>query len=141
MSNLNVVLYLCFYIYQLINGYSLLFVYLQKEQILFYPRQNEFSICYQQTSHRGFQSLHSVRFSISMMFLCWCWMHEPSPYKSIVDVSACDISLTYIRNNTGPKMDPCGTLQEIFPTSECLFSIFTRNILSENYDFNHFLVI
>ena len=31
-------------------------------------------------------------------------------------------------------MDPCGTPQEIFPKSE-------RNILSERYDLNHFIVL
>ena len=38
-------------------------------------------------------------------------------------------------------MDPCGTPQEISPKSESLFSIFTRNILSERYDLNHFIVL
>ena len=66
---------------------------------------------------------------------------ESSAYKSRVDVTACGISLTQIRNNRVPKMDPCGTPQEIFPKSESLFSIFTRNILSERYDLNHFIVL
>ena len=35
-------------------------------------------------------------------------------------------------------MDPCGTPQEISPKSE---SFFTRNILSERYDLNHFMVL
>ena len=38
-------------------------------------------------------------------------------------------------------MDPCGTPQEISPKSKSLFSIFTRNVLSERYDLNHFIVI
>ena len=38
-------------------------------------------------------------------------------------------------------MDPCGTPQEISPKSESLFSIFTRNIFSERYDLNHFIVL
>ena len=38
-------------------------------------------------------------------------------------------------------MDPCGTPQEVSPNSECLFSIFTRNILSERYDLKHFIVL
>ena len=38
-------------------------------------------------------------------------------------------------------MDPCGTPQEISPKSESLFSIFARNILSERYDLNHFIVL
>ena len=38
-------------------------------------------------------------------------------------------------------MDPCGTLQEISLKSESLLSIFTRNILSERYDLNHFIVL
>ena len=37
-------------------------------------------------------------------------------------------------------MDPCGTPQEIFPKWESLFSMFTRNILSERCDLNHFIV-
>ena len=38
-------------------------------------------------------------------------------------------------------MDPCGTSQEISPKLQNLFSIFTRNILSERYDLNHFTVL
>ena len=38
-------------------------------------------------------------------------------------------------------MDLCGTSQEIFPKSESLFAIFTRNILSKRYDLNHFIVL
>ena len=38
-------------------------------------------------------------------------------------------------------MDPCGTSQEISPKLQNLFSIFTRNILSERYDLNHFIVL
>ena len=53
----NIVLYLCIYIYYLIERYSLLSVYLQKEGILSCPHQNEYLICHQQTSHKGFQSL------------------------------------------------------------------------------------
>ena len=37
-------------------------------------------------------------------------------------------------------MDPCGTTKEISTKSESLFSIFARNIISERYDLNHFLV-
>ena len=45
------------------------------------------------------------------------------------------------QKHRGPKMDPCGTPQEISPKSESLFSMFTRNILSERYDLNHFIVL
>ena len=38
-------------------------------------------------------------------------------------------------------MDPCGTPQEIFPKWESLFSIFTKNILSERCNLNHFIVL
>ena len=38
-------------------------------------------------------------------------------------------------------MDLCGTPEEIFPKSESLLSIFTRNILSERYDLNHVIVL
>ena len=38
-------------------------------------------------------------------------------------------------------MDPYGTPQEISPKSESLFSVFARNILSEKYDLNHFIVL
>ena len=38
-------------------------------------------------------------------------------------------------------MDPCCNPQEIFPRSESLFSIFTRNFLLERYDLNHFIVL
>ena len=46
----------------------------------------------------------------------------------------------WIGNNMGPKMDPCGTLQDIFPKSDSLFSIFARNILGKRYDLNHLTV-
>ena len=38
-------------------------------------------------------------------------------------------------------MDPCDTPQEILPKWESLFSIFTKNILSERCDLNHFIVL
>ena len=38
-------------------------------------------------------------------------------------------------------MDPCGTTKEIFPNSESLFSIFTRNILLEKNDLNQLIVL
>ena len=38
-------------------------------------------------------------------------------------------------------MTPCGTPQEISSKSESLFSIFKRNIFSERYDSNHFIVL
>ena len=36
-----------------------------------------------------------------------------------------------LRNNNGPKLNPSGTTQDIFPKSESLFSIFATNNLSE----------
>ena len=80
-------------------------------------------------------------FSICTMSLCWYKIHELSAYKSRVDGMACGILLTWIRNNRGPKIDSCGTPEEIFPKSESLFSVFTRNNLSEKYDLNLFIVL
>ena len=58
----NAVLHLYPYIQCLIGGYSLLSVYSLKEYILSDSRQNEYSVCYQETSHKGFQSLYWVFF-------------------------------------------------------------------------------
>ena len=38
-------------------GYSWLSVYVQKGLILSHPHENEYSICYQETSHKDFRSL------------------------------------------------------------------------------------
>ena len=53
---------------------------------------------------------------------------ELSAYKSKVDLTACGISFTKIKNKRGPKIDPCGTPQKIFPKSESLLSILIKNI-------------
>ena len=58
----NAVLHLYPYIQCLIGGYSLLSVYSLKEYILSDSRQNEYSVCYQEMSHKGFQSLYWVFF-------------------------------------------------------------------------------
>ena len=41
----------------------------------------------------------------------------------------------------GSERDPCDIPQKIFPKSESLFSIFTRNISSGRYDVNNFTVV
>ena len=51
-------------------------------------------------------------------------MHESFEYKSKVDLAACGISFTYIKNKRGPKIDPSGTPQEILSKPlEALFNI------------------
>ena len=47
--------------------------------------------------------------------------------------TACFISLTYNRNNKGPKVDPWGSIQEYFSL------IFTRKLLFERYDLKQFV--
>ena len=47
--------------------------------------------------------------------------------------TACFISLTYNRNNKGPKVDPWGSIQEYFSL------IFTRKLLFERYDLKQFI--
>ena len=63
-------------------------------------------------------------------------MYESSVYKSKVDLTAWGISFTYIKNKKGPKIDPCGIPQEIFPKSkELTFNIkkkyFLRKVRSK----------
>ena len=70
-------------------------------------------------------------FSISSTSLCWCKMHEFSAYETKVDLTACGISFTKIKNKRQLKIDHYGTTQKISPKSESLLSILTRSIHSE----------
>ena len=69
-------------------------------------------------------------FSTSSSPLCWYKMHESSACKNKIHLTACPISLTLIKNEGGPKINLCGTPQEIFPKSESLLSGLIRNIWS-----------
>ena len=46
--------------------------------------------------------------SISVKCLCWKTRQESSAYSNRSDDTACFISLTYIRNGKGPRIDPWG---------------------------------
>ena len=71
-------------------------------------------------------------FSISSTFLCWYKMQHLSAYnKSIVDLTACGLSFSWIKNKMRPKIDPCVTPQELFPKLESFLSVLARNICSK----------
>ena len=63
--------------------------------------------------------------SISLTFLLWKTRHMSSAYKNRLHLTAISISLTYIKNNKGPRIDPCSTPHDMFETSEKEFSKFT----------------
>ena len=67
-------------------------------------------------------------FSISLIFLLWKTKHVSSAYKNKSHLTAISISLTYIKNNKGPRIDPCGTPHDMLETSEKEFSKFTINL-------------
>ena len=47
-------------------------------------------------------------------------------------LTVCGMSLTYIKNKSVPRMEPCGTPQDTDAGSEKLFS--ARNDLLDKYD-------
>ena len=47
------------------------------------------------------------------------------------------ISVTYSKNRSGPKIDPCGTSQEILDKFEKWLFMLTLNSRSDKYDLNH----
>ena len=49
-------------------------------------------------------------------------------YKNRLHLTAIGLSLTYIKNNKGPRIDPCGTPHDMFDTSEMELSKFTVNL-------------
>ena len=48
-------------------------------------------------------------FSISTTSFHWKTRQESSAYRNRFDLTALDMSFTYMRNSKGPRMDPCGT--------------------------------
>ena len=54
--------------------------------------------------------------------------HVSSAYKKKSYLTAIGISLTFIKNNKGPRIDPCGTPHDMLETSEEEFSKFTVNL-------------
>ena len=48
--------------------------------------------------------------------------------------------LMYIKNNEGPRIDPCGTLHDMLETLEKEFSKFTINLRLDREDCNHLTV-
>ena len=77
------------------------------------------------------------RFSIYTTSLRWYRIHESSAYNRRVDTTACGMSLTWIRNNRGPKMDPCLWYPKV---RKFVFNIYQK-YPSESYDLNHFMVL
>ena len=45
-----------------------------------------------------------------------------------------------MKTKRGPRMKPCGTPQEIFPKPDSLFSVSTKNIPSQRWDLNHWIL-
>ena len=58
--------------------------------------------------------------------------HESSAYKNRSHSTELDISFTYNRKISRPRIDPCGTPQERSPGEESSFSILTKNVLFVN---------
>ena len=52
----------------------------------------------------------------------------PSGYRNRLCLTAINISLMSIKNNKGPRIDPCGTPHDMLETSENEFSKFTINL-------------
>ena len=65
--------------------------------------------------------------SISLTFLLWKTRHVSLAYKSRLHLTAIGISLTYIKNHKGPKIDPYGTPHDMLQT-EKEFSKSTVNL-------------
>ena len=66
--------------------------------------------------------------SLSLTFLLWKTRHVSSAYKNRLHLTAIGISLTYIKNNKGPKIDPYGTPHDMLETAEKEFSKSTVNL-------------
>ena len=60
--------------------------------------------------------------------LTWKTRHASSAYKNRLHLTAIGISLTYIKNDKGPRIDPCGTPHEMLEPSEKELSKFTVNL-------------
>ena len=71
-------------------------------------------------------------FSISWIFLLWKTRHVSSTYKNRLHLTALGISLTYIKNNKGPRTDPCGTPHDMLETSEKEFCLNRKLKVSPN---------
>ena len=56
-------------------------------------------------------------FSISLTFLLWKVRHVSSGYKNKLHLIAIGVSLTYAKNNKGPRNDPCGTSHDMLQIS------------------------
>ena len=50
--------------------------------------------------------------------LCWNVRPESSAYKNKSEWMAWGTSLTYCKNRSGPKIDTCGTPQEMLDESD-----------------------
>ena len=60
-----------------------------------------------------------------------------SAYKNRLHLSAIGISLKYIKNNKGSRIDPYGTAHDMLETSENEFSKLTVNLRFDRSDGNH----
>ena len=63
-----------------------------------------------------------------LTFLPWKTRHVSSAYKNKSHLTAIGISLTYTKNNKGPRIDPCGTPHDMLETSEKELSKFIINL-------------
>ena len=69
-------------------------------------------------------------FSIFLTFLFWKTRHVSLAYQDRLHLTAIGISLTYIKNNKEPRIDPYGTPHDMLETSEKELSKFTVNVRS-----------
>ena len=67
-------------------------------------------------------------FPISLTMLLWKTSRLLLAYKNRLHLTAIGISLTYIKNNKGPRIDPCGTPHDMLETSKKEFFKFTGNV-------------
>ena len=79
-------------------------------------------------------------FSIWLISLCWQTRHESLANRKRWNLAACDMSLTYIKNKSGPIIEPWVTPQDIDAGLEKLFSKLTRKDLLEREHINQLKV-
>ena len=65
---------------------------------------------------------------MSLTFLLWKTRPVSSAYQNRLRLTAIGISLAYIKNNKGPRVDSCGSPHDMLETSEKEFSKFTVNL-------------
>ena len=67
--------------------------------------------------------------SFNWLSLCWQTRHISLVWRKRSHSTAYDMSLTYIKNNSGPRIEPWGTLRDTDPGWEKLSPKLSRNNL------------